>query len=204
MDPDRPSKLRKLENLRRCIPHASAAALSSLLEEVQRDGVPDLHNRNHFREAANTQLLSNGPYGSLLTTMDLRCKDGKMKQVGCVNPLALLYASVYQGGSMEKLFKRLFAETGSSVEKPWRIILYADEVVPGNVISYDNRRKVWVVYFSFMEFGQIRLQAEDAWFCVLAARSSDLQDVSGGISQVMAGVLKFFSPLWGTTFLLLV
>ena len=89
-------------------------------------------------------------------------------------------------------------------KKPWRIILYADEVVPGNVISYDNRRKVWVVYFSFMEFGQIRLQAEDAWFCALAARSSDLQDVSGGISQVMAGVLKFFSPLWGTTFLLLV
>ena len=69
---------------------------------------------------------------------------------------------------------------------------YSDEVVPGNALSHDNRRKVWVIYVSFLEFGPLVLQHEDAWLCVMVKRSCDIAKVAAGISQVFAATLKFF------------
>ena len=33
-----------------------------------------------------------------------------------------------------------------SLEQPWTIILYSDEITPGNALAADNKRKVWGVY----------------------------------------------------------
>ena len=42
---DRPSKLRKLEQFRRQLPHVSLSALQSILDLAQKEGVPELHSR---------------------------------------------------------------------------------------------------------------------------------------------------------------
>ena len=75
-------------------------------------------------------------------------------------------------------------------EQPWRLIHYADEVVPGNPLSNENRRKVWVVYFSFLEFGAIILQQEHAWLTAFVQRSQELSNASAGISQAFATCRK--------------
>jgi hypothetical protein len=79
-----------------------------------------------------------------------------------------------------------------SVEKPWRLVLYADEVVPGNQLSHDNRRKVWVVYYSFLEFGSAALAREEAWFCLTTKRSSEVAKISGGMGQIYGKLVKLF------------
>lgn len=78
-----------------------------------------------------------------------------------------------------------------SPDRPWRLVVYSDEVVPGNALSADNRRKMWVIYISFVELGPAALSREDSWFCVTAKRSSEVAKVAGGISQVFSGVLRF-------------
>ena len=75
---------------------------------------------------------------------------------------------------------------------PWNLILYADEVVPGNQMHYDNLRKEWVMYFSFKELGVLTLGMEEAWFLAAAIRSKIVDDASGGISQVFSACIKLF------------
>jgi hypothetical protein len=50
------------------------------------------------------------------------------------------------------------------------LILYGDGVVPGAVLSPENRRKVFVWYASFLEFGNL-LAYEELWFCLAMART---------------------------------
>ena len=44
---ERASELRRLEGLRRSNPHISASALSELIQDIEKHGVPDLHGRKH-------------------------------------------------------------------------------------------------------------------------------------------------------------
>ena len=83
-------------------------------------------------------------------------------------------------------------QTPPSPERPWRLVLYADEVVPGDGFKGNNLRKVWVIYFSWLELGLMQLSNEDAWFCECAQRTYDVAKWSGGISQLMAVVIKRF------------
>ena len=79
----------------------------------------------------------------------------------------------------------------SSPSKPWRLALYADEVVPGNQLAIVNARKIWVSYFSFLELEE-HLSNEVAWNPIFAEPSLGLKSVSSGISQVMAATIKLF------------
>ena len=51
-----------------------------------------------------------------------------------------------------------------------RLVLYADGITPGNVISPDNKRKSIVWYVSFIEFGD-KLMFEELWVAVALART---------------------------------
>ena len=108
------------------------------------------------------------------------------------SPLALLWKSVKDCKSFSTMFMNRLAASPPSPEAPWRLVLYSDEVVPGNPLATDNRRKVWVVYFSFLELGPAVLCHEEAWFCVMAKRSHDVNQVSGGMSQVFKAIGKMF------------
>ncbi len=52
-----------------------------------------------------------------------------------------------------------------------RLILYSDGVVPGSVLSSDNRRKSAAWYVSFLEFGP-RLSYEEVWLPFAFARTA--------------------------------
>ena len=71
------------------------------------------------------------------------------------------------------------------------MVLYADEVFPGNQLAAVNARKVWAVYYSFLQFDE-HLHNELAWAPLTAEPSKSLKTVSAGISQVMAVIIKSF------------
>ena len=39
--------------------------------------------------------------------------------------------------------------------------MYADEIVPGNIVAYRQSRKMWCIYWTFLEFGPSALSNED-------------------------------------------
>ena len=63
----RASKLRKLNDFRRRLPHVSASALAEVVAAIQRGGIPEGgHSRGLMREARDQQCKHVGPYGAIL------------------------------------------------------------------------------------------------------------------------------------------
>ena len=131
------------------------------------------------------------PYGFLLAEISVDCVNGSIYKLQIINPFAFLHVAMMEClGFARFMANRLLAKP-SSYEKPWRFVLYSDEVVPGNQLSFHNLRKCWVVDWSFIEFGVATLADEDAWFCIAAIRSDLVKHMKGGMAQVIGAILKF-------------
>ncbi len=191
-DSSRSKKLKTLNELRRKCPHVTASALSEILSEIAETGVPDLHGRAHIGEAADQEISQHNAYGPLLSSVPARAKgcDDDIEIV-TVNPLTMLQAVFGQGGSYHELLTStvmMFATLSA--------IVYFDEVVPGDPLGYANRRKIWVCYLAFKEFGARILSNESVWLPLLELRTSVTATLSGGISQVCKIILRsiFLNP----------
>jgi hypothetical protein len=174
------------------VPHVSASALSAALRECALGNAPEVCSRRAIWEATTATLSDITPYGSLLANARVVGKDSTEMTMLTINPLALLYKAFRQGGSFTDLLTKCLQENPSSPENPYRLIMYSDEVTPGNVLAHSNKRKIWVLYFSFLEFGATTLCMEDAWLCNVVKRSADVSKLSAGISQIFAVSLKLF------------
>ena len=127
------------------------------------------------------------PHGDLIVETELVCPTPLRSQKVCItNPAALLWRLGEQGGGFSEFFESRLRDTPPSPERPWGVIVYSDEVVPGNVLASDNRRKLWQCYMSFIEFGAEALSNELAWLPAASVRSSVVNECAAGISQLMA------------------
>ena len=69
MADSRPTKHRKLNDLRRSVPVVSKSALSKVLQEVAEHGLPPVFNQKAMRDAAKDDLAQWNAYGDLLQTV---------------------------------------------------------------------------------------------------------------------------------------
>ncbi len=190
----RVAKLRRLDDFRRAVPYVSASALAAILKEAQTN-MPELIDRDSIREARNMQVDEVTPYGPIMVTLQVEKVDGNLVDLMVINPFAQLWVAAKRCESFSRMLARSLAKKPSSYEEPWGFIIYTDELLPGNQMSFHNLRKCWVVYYSFMEFGPEILCDEEAWFCTSAERSERVKNIGGGIAQVFMAILKFiFAP----------
>ena len=131
----RPAKLRKLEGLRRRLPQVTQTALAAILKDVGEHGMPDLTTRQNMTEARKELANSNTLYGPLIQTMDVQLISGHTYPMLIAHPWALLWYLFDQCASWRDLVVARHREIPSSVEKPWGLVLYTDEVTPGNALS---------------------------------------------------------------------
>jgi len=68
-------------------------------------------------------------------------KDGSIKQMLLVNSLTYMHAAFHQGGSWTDLVCSTMATKPATADSPWNLIIYCDEVVPGNALAARNERK---------------------------------------------------------------
>lgn len=193
---DRSSKLRKLDGWRRNLPFCSAAALAAVLDSVTKDGVPDLgHDRKNIREARNEMTLkTETPYGCVLQHTAMIMPDDVAKQVPVAHPFAMLYEAVSKCSPFSTFFlDRLRAQMPTRTS-PWNVVLYTDEVTPGNPLATLNARKFQAVYWTFLELGAHALMREEAWFTVMTEFSSVINQLQAGLSQAVGQIIKLF---WG-------
>lgn len=145
------------------LPAHSQSALAAILEEVKKTGAPELHSSNH-QKAARQLLLQEchgGSLGSLIQEAQLYREDGTSTTFHYANLLVYLATVYNQGGSMFELIQRQHQASASSIEQPWGLIIYCDEVVPGNILDRAER-KVWCIYCTIAQF-QDHLGQESAW-----------------------------------------
>ena len=77
-------------------------------------------------------------------------------------------------------------------QRPWHVVFYVDEITPGNPIRTDNKRKIVVFYFNFLELGPEILCREDAWLPITVVRSPMLRLIRGGLSAVLRALTNEF------------
>ena len=191
MSEERAAKLRRLDRLRRKIPHVSASALSAILAEVASHGIPERRSRRDIGIARDEMVHCDTPYGKLFMHVPV-VRGGAACTMLVINPIALLWKSFREGGGLTAHMTECLVKKPSSPEEPWGLIVYAGEVIPGNALSFDNKRKLWAMYFSFCEFGPVALQREASWFDILCYRSSEIATLDAGVSQAFGAVLKLF------------
>ena len=190
MSHEREAKLRKLDSLRRKVPAASQSALSQILKEIEKDGLPELRGRAHMVEARKLILDYNTSYGKIITTIAIPDEDGGALNVEFVKPFPWL-CFVYEGcSSIRELIQAVHSAKPSTPTAPWNIILYTGEVTPQNPLAADLSKKVQAMYWSFAEFGPRVLCRENAWFVLTVHRSSLCKTLEGGLARLVGEGLK--------------
>lgn len=194
-DMERSSKLRKLEAARRKLPFASVSACSAWINEIKRDpsllDVPS--SRKHFKEARDDVVLKEmTAFGPMLQTIKLTKTDDSSMDLFAAHPWALLDRLISKCERLKALMLQQLAIAPCTVENPWHIILYSDEVTPGNTHAPMNMRKFQAVYWSFVELGAAALSHEEYWFIMMTEFSSNVKQCSAGMSQVFVMLCKLF------------
>ena len=192
---DRAAKLRKLNDFRRRLPHCSASALSAIISDVRKHGLPEGGiGRNRLREARDLQNSDPTPFGPILQTAVVIDKGDVEQHLTIAHPLALLWVASSDSSSFSAFLQQKLKDHPPSLEKPWNLVIYTDEVTPGNPLATLNKRKFHALYWSFLEFGVNALSKEESWFCAITEYSVLVSAFHAGLSQVVAVVLKqFFS-----------
>ena len=70
------------------------------------------------------------------------------------HPFAMLCHARRHSATLSRLVARKHSAAPSSPARPWGICLYADEILPGNQLAHKSSRKMWGVYWSFLEFAE--------------------------------------------------
>jgi len=90
--------LRKLNNFKRSIPFSSQRVLPAILELVEKEGVPELHNEKQLKEASRAELAKMCHFGPIFEQKVARTVDGGTTALLFLNLLSYLAASFAQGG----------------------------------------------------------------------------------------------------------
>ena len=148
---DREQKHRKLCVFMAKLPFVSGRALEAILQVAKEDELPDGCSRSTFRRARETMVKTITIYGPLHHTVDI---DGTDVEV--LNPFAALWYAANKCSGFAALLDR-----AAQHKQPWHIVLYADEVLPGNQLAHKAARKTWCWYWTIIEFGPAALSDED-------------------------------------------
>ena len=195
----RPAKLARLEQFRRDKPRCSVRAMHAIVSDIAKNGLPELQGRQNFREARDHVMKSETPYGSILQDITVVDKTDTKQTIPIADPFASLWYFVKEcskhNTGFNRILKQKLLEQPPTIDKPWSIIMYSDEVTPGNVLAVMNNRKFHAIYWSFMELGSAALAREDAWFTILLEFSTWVNLLHASLSQVFAQCIKqFFQP----------
>ncbi len=184
------AKAKKTMSIRRTLPHMSGSACTSLVKYAKTHDISDVSSSGKQLREHKMLSLEDTPYGPLLLTLPLYSKPPYAnRELVVVNPMSYLYSAYRSGGGFCRMLNETLRDNPSSLESPWRLALYSYEVVPGNQLQTLNARKVWVIYFSFLEFN-LHLRNEVSWCPLVAEPPHDLKTTQSGISQVFAAVFE--------------
>ena len=166
--------------------YVSQAGLAGVLKLVRERGVPTATSRMSVKRSREQSTRVNTPYGPLIKSFT--CKGEKVEYV-C--PAALLSHTCINCSGFSMFMGSRLEESPSDLSNKWGLIWYVDEVAPGNQLRHDNRRKIYAVYYSFLQFGAAALSCESCWMVLTVLRSSVVNRL-GGMGDIFPHIMSCF------------
>ena len=178
-------------------PQISQRALESTLQHVRDYGLPSTISAASQRRARHAAVQSESPYGQVLQPFRLDlARPGTSWETWLCHPFALLYRTIQECKPFRSLLREKLQQHPCTVTRPWRIIIYFDEVTPTDPCSTKaDGHKIYGFYWTFCEFADVIFD-NDIWFIVSCAPSIEVSELQTGMSQVVKHVMRncFFNP----------
>ncbi len=134
------------------------------------------------------------PYGKVVQTMDLG-EHSELRFWDYVNPFAWLHYMATLSSAFGDMMKRSHVEG-----RPCRLLIYADELIPGNPFRPEKSRTLLCIYWVFVDWPQHVLQRTFSWPVLGVLRSKIALGLEGGISALMRRILRIFFGTVGDSF----
>ena len=119
---------------------------------------------------------------------DLECPDGSTVKWWIPSLKGIINWNLENNSMFQRALTTCMARNPSLPELT--LLLYVDEVVPGNVISPDNRRRCHNYFATVQEFELSDLAHESNWLHVASLLSGRANLITGGLSQATKVLLE--------------
>jgi hypothetical protein len=173
--------------------YVSQSGMSNLLKELHAQGLPAATSRASIQRAREATMQAASPFGPLLKKVAIALEKPTCNtMVSYIDPVALLAHMAEHCVEFSHYLHQRLKEAPPTPQSRWNIVVYSDEVTPGNQLKHDNKRKVQAVYWSFAELGAQWLSSELSWFVLTVVRSSVVNRMAGGMSTLLNIVLQSF------------
>ena len=126
---DHVAKKARLREIRRQVPqYVSQRALASVLNSVEAGDVGQKFNRDQIRAARDSDMKIKTPFGTL--HQEIRMDDIGVK-FEIQHPLAMMHHLASTSSAFANLLHTRAAAQRPTVERPWKVVIYLDEVCQG-------------------------------------------------------------------------
>eukprot|EP00959_Pyramimonas_sp_CCMP1952_P114427 2392546-Pyramimonas_sp.AAC.1 len=143
--------------------HVSASGLEHLLKQLRDDGglLPAAFSSSSQRRARQSIAYQSTTFGSLIQRRSAPSKKLNAPPVELYfqRPFAFLEAACQVSEEFRSALVRALGASNNHAS----IVLYTDEITPGQALQPHNTRKVQAVYWTLKEFGFPILSNEMAW-----------------------------------------
>ena len=130
------AKAQKVMLVKRTLPHCSQAAFASMVRLAKNTDLTSFPSTHKAYRKLKADSLADTPFGPMVVSLPLIAKPPYANQeLKAINPLAYLYTAHSTAGGFFDLMQSQVKSRPSPVEKQWRLVLYSDEVVPGNQLA---------------------------------------------------------------------
>ena len=170
----------------------SKTSIARVLQKLQLSGMlldDDLgsyNERKKLTQAAHAHADFDTPYGRVVQQMPLQRNDGTYYHWEFVHPLAFIWYLSLKCVQFGDMMEAALSRCGNELS----LLLYGDDITPGNVLRHDEGRKVFAFYYAFLEWPDWILHKSDAWLFFGALRTSIIADLRGGTSAVFSQIIK--------------
>ena len=148
----RREQLAQLDAWRRKLSHVSQSALAAIVTEARNDTLPEITvSRWTLSSAQNEVLRERTPYGTVGQTLKLQPTAPRTDTIDLtiVYLPAFLHLAFASCAEFRSFMLSRHAMSPSSADRPWRLVVYADEYNPGLELAMRHARKPWMTYATF-------------------------------------------------------
>ena len=138
---ERPSKIARLASLRARLPYVSQSALAAVLKIAQEEPLPS-GTRRDIGRSRDAIVEERTPYGPLHAKVSIALTSGGDLDLEIQHPFAILYYMAMKSNDLSALIRATYMRRAPTIAHPWHLIIYSDEILPGNQLAYKNERKL--------------------------------------------------------------
>ena len=143
--------------------------------------------RRELKEATEFHAKQKNAYGRVVEKIRLGAP--KLEYLDIANPFAFLVhlcsISTHFADMMHKC---------CLPGRPLRLVIYADEMNPGNPFRPEKSRTLQCIYWAFVDWPAHVLSRTFAWMALCTIRSSIVDTIPGGMSYICRMILRLFYP----------